>query len=100
MDWMTRGKNSQEKISSNQIVFLNLLQSTCMELCQKYVDILLDKDDYARFDTIADHSLFFLIAHSEDSTHKVKPEVENSPSETQPDGFVTTSTVGIQSPEG
>ncbi|XP_041353818.1 brefeldin A-inhibited guanine nucleotide-exchange protein 3-like isoform X2 [Gigantopelta aegis] len=97
IDWVTRGRNSQEKISSNQIVFLNLLQSTCMELCQKYVDILLDKDDCSRFDAIADHSLFFLIAQSEDSS-KSRHESENSPTDVQSEGFITTP-VGIQSPE-
>ncbi|XP_055954686.1 brefeldin A-inhibited guanine nucleotide-exchange protein 3 [Patella vulgata] len=65
-DLLPEWRNSKLGLLTNPDVFPYLLLNACDELCQTYVDILVDKEGTARFDRMEEQPLFFLIAQPDD----------------------------------
>ncbi|XP_071113726.1 brefeldin A-inhibited guanine nucleotide-exchange protein 3-like [Haliotis cracherodii] len=101
IDMKIKSRSSVEPIDANPAAFIQLLQSTCDELCQTYVDILLDKDGMSCFDRMADQSLFFLIAQPDDASEMMerKTAEEEPRTDVTSDGFVTMTTVAVETQE-
>ena len=63
------GESKPEHRHRHLLQYLNLLQTTFDELCETYVDIVLDKDGkYTKVDSIAEKKFFLLVSQPDEYT--------------------------------
>ncbi|ESO87248.1 hypothetical protein LOTGIDRAFT_229359 [Lottia gigantea] len=79
-DLVLEKRHSSGGILTSPDVFTYLLQNVCDELCQTYVDVLVDKEGTARFDRMEEQPLFFLIAQPDDMSDVTSKKVRRSSS--------------------
>ncbi|KAL3881297.1 hypothetical protein ACJMK2_027752 [Sinanodonta woodiana] len=94
--------NPHAKVWESPDLFLPLLQAVCDELCDTYINILLDTEGTSCADRMAEQQLFFIIAQADDLPISTKKKKISQPALTDTDGDahikasnVTTETVSV-----
>ncbi|KAK3577451.1 hypothetical protein CHS0354_032302 [Potamilus streckersoni] len=87
--------NLHAKVWESPDLFLPLLQAVCDELCDTYINILLNTEGTSCVDRMAEQQLFFLIAQADDLPISTKKK-KITQADTDGDAHIKTSSISTE----